>query len=143
MRRFGFGAIAFILGVAGLFAIQISATEVWAFLGTTWGPSNLPLHSSQQFASLTTLFIAVFGGSLIGAIVGKQDRWWVLAAMCLVGVSVDGYVMFLKIGDLLPLWFRVTFVTTIVVATAAAGWIFDRLQSRREAERSGPHAGRV
>lgn len=123
MRRFGVSVLAFIVGVAALFAVQFSVTKIWSIQGITWGPENLPLVAIQQFASLMTLFTAIFGGSLVAAIVSSRDRWSVLAAMCLVGIAIDGFFMFVRIGEALPLWYRVTFVSLIPVATVLAGLV--------------------
>lgn len=135
MRRFGAAVLAFIAGVVAMFAVQISVTKIWSIQGTAWGPENLPLQAIQQFASLSTLFTAILGGSLVAAFVSGRDRWSVLAAMGLVGVGIDGYFMFVKIGEALPLWYRVTFVSLIPVATVIAGMLADRLRPRNKTTR--------
>ncbi|MDJ0712439.1 MAG: hypothetical protein QNJ14_18785 [Woeseiaceae bacterium] len=128
MRRLGFAVLAFIAGVVALFAVQITITKIWSLLGITWGRENLPVVATQQLAALTTLFAAIFGGSLVAAFVSVRDRWRVLAAMGFLGIVIDGYFMFFKIGEALPLWFRVIFVTLIPAATVVAGVISDWLR---------------
>ncbi len=138
MRRLGLAVLAFIAGIVALFAVQIAVTKIWSLLGVAWGPENLPLVGIQQLAALTTLFAAVLGGSLLAAIVGGRDKWRVLVAMGLLGIAIDGYFMFLIIGEALPLWFRVTFVTLIPTATVIAGAISDWLRPlQANADRSG------
>ncbi len=134
MRRFGVAVLAFIVGVAALFAVQFSVTKIWSIQGITWGPENLPLAAIQQVASLTTLFTAILGGSLVAAIVSGRDRWSVLTAMCLVGIAIDGYFMFVRIGEALPLWYRVTFVSLIPAATVVAGIVADLMWPRETRE---------
>ncbi|MDJ0878695.1 MAG: hypothetical protein QNI86_08790, partial [Halieaceae bacterium] len=126
MRRIGFGILAFFVGVAALFTTQIGVTRLWATLGVLYGPGNLPISSMQQVAALSTVFTAVFVGSLVAARVSRRDAWWVLLAMGLVGVSIDGYVMLFKLKDDLPAWFRVCFVSLIPVATILAGYLSAR-----------------
>lgn len=130
MRRLGVAVAAFVAGVLALFAVQILVTKAWSLAGITWGSTNLPQSAIQQIASLTTLFTAILFGSLLAAILSSKDRWLVLAAMCLVGVTIDGYFMFVKIGEDLPVWYRVTFVTLIPVATVIAGVVSDALKPR-------------
>lgn len=126
MRRLGSGLLAFFLGVASLFATQTALTRLWTAFGVSWGRENLPTLPMQQFAALSTLFVAVFVGSFVAAFLGRRDAWRVLAVMCLVGISIDGYVMFVKLQDALPLWFKLSFVSQIPVATAIAGLLCAR-----------------
>lgn len=132
--------LAFITGVMALFAVQFSVAKIWSMQGITWGPDNLPLLANQQVGALSTLFTAILGGSLVAAVIGARDKWSVLAAMGVVGVVIDGYFMFVRIGEALPLWFRATFVSLIPVATVIAGVISNALRPRASATKDIDYA---
>ncbi len=131
MQRIGLSVVAFVVGTIALFAVQIAQTRVWSLADVTWGPGNLPLSSIPQVAALMTVFGAVFAGSLVAAVISGRDKWLVLTVMCLVGVFIDGYFMFVDVGDALPLWFRLSFVTLIPIATVIAGLVSNRLRPER------------
>ena len=126
LHRLGVGVFAFIFGVISLFGAQIGTSRLWGLFGVTWGRDNLPTTPEQELGALSTLFVAVFVGSLVAAMICKRDTWRVLMVMCLVGVLVDGYAMFVTLQDALPLSFRLTFVGIIPVATILAGWLATR-----------------
>lgn len=110
------------VGVVLVFAVQIPVTKLWGIAGIRWSGTDLPLVPGQQFAALFTLFLAVFI-STVGAVWAAGDQ----AALALfiliaIGVGIDGFVMFAVIGKALPLWFRITFVAQIPLATLA-GWM--------------------
>ena len=126
MGRLGVGIFAFVVGVICLFVTQISLTRLWAALGVPWGREDLPILLLQQVGVLSTLFAAIMVGSFVAAVLAKRDAWRVLLVMCLVGVAIDGYAMFIELRSALPLWFRLAFVGTIPIATALAGLLRDQ-----------------
>ena len=132
MRRTITAILAFLAGVVSLFATQIALTKVWDVFGIEWGRDNLPTLPVQQVAALSTVFAAVLVGSFIAAFLSKRDALKVLTVMCFVGVSVDGYAMFVALKDALPLWFRAGFVAQIPIATVLAGLLWTRTSSFHE-----------
>jgi len=105
-----------------MFLVQLSVIRVWGLMGVTWGPDNLPLQGSQQFAALLTSLLAIASGAALIAWIARQDARKLLILFGLIGVAFDGYIMFVKIEGL-PAWFRVTFVVVVPIAVAV-GWFF-------------------
>ena len=132
MRRLITSVLAFLAGVVSLFATQIAITKLWGVLDVEWGRDNLPTLPVQQIAALSTVFVAVLVGSFVAAYLSKRDALRVLAVMCFVGMSVDGYAMFVILKDALPLWFRAGFVAQIPLGTVLAGLLWTQTSSFRK-----------
>ena len=113
------------LGALLVFAVQIPVTRLWGLLGISWSRENLPLAADQQIAALLTLFLAILCSTLGAALAAGRLAIAALSILVLIGVSIDGYAMFVKLAGALPLWFRAAFVLQIPLATVC-GWFLIR-----------------
>ncbi len=121
-----------IVGVVLVFAVQIPVTRLWGLAGVHWSAANLPLAASQQFAALSTLFLAILGSTIGAALVARERAVAALLILVLLGMSIDGFAMFVRVGADLPLWFRIAFVGQIPLATLV-GWALVRSRLPRPA----------
>lgn len=127
--------LAVIAGIALLFIVQMSLVALWKTVGIRWSNAELPLAPGQQVAALSTLFAAIFVSTLGAAWIAGDRAVFALLILVTIGVGIDGFAMFVKIGEALPLWFRIAFVAQIPLATLV-GWIVVRPWLSRSRNRS-------
>lgn len=124
--RVALSLLAFIGGLGSVFIVQYGVTHLWDSFGISWGPNNLPTEPVQQAAVLLTTFVAGVAGPIVATFIVRRVPWVVLAAMCSVGLAIDGYAAAYPLSAL-PSWFRIAFVVSVPFQILVGGYAGYRL----------------